>query len=105
MRATLRRAGGRPQDLGGPGGQGLGLRCMRVHFIAVAGTGMAPLAGMLRAAGHDVSGCDTAFYPPMGPALERWGVACSHGFDPAHLSPAPDLVIVGNVCRPHNPEA
>jgi UDP-N-acetylmuramate: L-alanyl-gamma-D-glutamyl-meso-diaminopimelate ligase len=78
---------------------------MRVHFIAVAGTGMAPLAGMLRAAGHDVSGCDTAFYPPMGPALQRWGVSTCAGFDPAHLDAAPDLVVVGNVCRPNNPEA
>ena len=27
------------------------------------------------------------------------------GFDPQHLEPAPDLVVIGNVCRPENPEA
>lgn len=78
---------------------------MRVHFIAVAGTGMGALAGLFKAAGHDVSGSDTAFHPPMGPALERWGVRLMEGFDPAHLDPKPDLVVVGNVCRPTNVEA
>lgn len=78
---------------------------MRVHFVAIAGTGMGALAGLFKAAGHDVSGSDVAFYPPMGPALAAWGVRCLEGFDPAHLEPAPDLVVVGNVCRPTNPEA
>jgi UDP-N-acetylmuramate: L-alanyl-gamma-D-glutamyl-meso-diaminopimelate ligase len=78
---------------------------MHVHFIAVAGTGMGALAGLFKAAGHDVSGSDVAFYPPMGPALERWGIRLMTGFDPAHLEPKPDLVVIGNVCRPTNPEA
>ncbi len=80
-------------------------RPMHVHFIAVAGTGMGALAGLFKAAGHEVSGSDVAFYPPMGPALERWGVRLVTGFDPAHLDPRPDLVVIGNVCRPSNPEA
>ena len=54
---------------------------MRVHFIAVAGTGMGALAGLFKAAGHEVSGSDTAFHPPMGPALERWGIRLLQGFD------------------------
>jgi UDP-N-acetylmuramate: L-alanyl-gamma-D-glutamyl-meso-diaminopimelate ligase len=78
---------------------------MRVHFVAIAGTGMGALAGLFKAAGHDVSGSDVAFYPPMGPALRAWGVRCLEGFDAAHLAPAPDLVVVGNVCRPSNVEA
>lgn len=78
---------------------------MHVHFVAVAGTGMGALAGLFKAAGHDVSGSDTAFHPPMGPALERWGIRLLRGFDPAHLDPKPDLVVIGNVCRPSNPEA
>jgi UDP-N-acetylmuramate: L-alanyl-gamma-D-glutamyl-meso-diaminopimelate ligase len=78
---------------------------MRVHFIAVAGTGMGALAGLFKAAGHEVTGSDVAFYPPMGPALERWGIGLMTGFDPAHLEPVPDLVVIGNVCRPSNPEA
>jgi UDP-N-acetylmuramate: L-alanyl-gamma-D-glutamyl-meso-diaminopimelate ligase len=66
---------------------------------------MGALAGLLEAAGHDVSGSDVAFDPPIGPELERWGIRCAKGFDPAHLVPRPDLVIVGNVCRKDNVEA
>ncbi len=66
---------------------------------------MGSLAGLLKEAGHRVTGSDTAFYPPMGDALQRWGIETRTGFDPAHLEPAPDLVVIGNVCRPSNPEA
>lgn len=76
-----------------------------VHLIGVAGTGMGALAGLLRKAGHRVTGSDTAFYPPMGDKLVEWGVETRRGFLPEHLSPAPDLVVVGNVCRRDNPEA
>jgi UDP-N-acetylmuramate: L-alanyl-gamma-D-glutamyl-meso-diaminopimelate ligase len=78
---------------------------MRIHIVAVAGTGMGALAGLLKSLGHDVSGSDVAFDPPMGPELESWGIRCLTGFDPAHLDPAPELVVVGNVCKPNNPEA
>ncbi len=77
---------------------------MHIHIVAVAGTGMGALAGLLKELGHDVSGSDVAFDPPMGPALEAWGVRCLPGFDPRHLEPAPDLTIIGNVCRKDNPE-
>jgi UDP-N-acetylmuramate: L-alanyl-gamma-D-glutamyl-meso-diaminopimelate ligase len=78
---------------------------MRIHVVAVSGTGMGALAGLLSELGHEVSGSDVAFDPPIGPALETWGIRCLHGFDPRHLEPAPDLVVVGNVCRRDNPEA
>jgi UDP-N-acetylmuramate: L-alanyl-gamma-D-glutamyl-meso-diaminopimelate ligase len=78
---------------------------MRIHMVGVAGVGMGALAGLLRSMGHEVSGSDVAFDPPVGPLLERWGVACRRGYDPAHLEPAPDLVVIGNVCRRDNPLA
>src|SRR5215510_9601446 len=78
---------------------------MHVHLIGVAGTGMGSLAGLLKKAGHRVTGSDSAFYPPMGDALARWGIETLQGFDPQHLVPPPDLVVVGNVCRPSNVEA
>jgi UDP-N-acetylmuramate: L-alanyl-gamma-D-glutamyl-meso-diaminopimelate ligase len=77
---------------------------MHIHIVAVAGTGMGALAGLLKELGHHVSGSDVAFDPPMGPALQSWGVECRSGFDPKHLEPAPDLTIIGNVCRKDNPE-
>src|SRR5690606_32255445 len=77
---------------------------MHVHFIAVAGTAMGALACLFNTLDLTVSGSDTAFYPPMDPALERWGTRCMTGFDPGNLIPRPDLVIVGNVCRASSPE-
>jgi UDP-N-acetylmuramate: L-alanyl-gamma-D-glutamyl-meso-diaminopimelate ligase len=78
---------------------------MKIHVGAVAGTGMGALAGLLAELGHQVSGSDVAFDPPIGPALRDWGVKTLVGFEAAHLTPAPDLVVIGNVCRPTNPEA
>jgi UDP-N-acetylmuramate: L-alanyl-gamma-D-glutamyl-meso-diaminopimelate ligase len=66
---------------------------------------MGPLAGLFKAAGHDVSGSDIAFLPPVAPLLERCGVRLFPGFAADHLEPRPDLVVVGNVCRASNVEA
>jgi UDP-N-acetylmuramate: L-alanyl-gamma-D-glutamyl-meso-diaminopimelate ligase len=66
---------------------------------------MGSLAGLLVELGHEVSGSDVAFDPPMGPALAEWGIRLQQGFDPTHLADRPDLVVIGNVCRKDNPEA
>jgi UDP-N-acetylmuramate: L-alanyl-gamma-D-glutamyl-meso-diaminopimelate ligase len=55
---------------------------MHVHLIGVAGTAMGSLAGLLKRAGHRVTGSDTAFYPPMGEALTHWGIETHQGYDP-----------------------
>jgi UDP-N-acetylmuramate: L-alanyl-gamma-D-glutamyl-meso-diaminopimelate ligase len=78
---------------------------MKVHLVAICGTGMGALAGLLKEAGHEVKGSDRAFYPPMAERLQAWGIPTLQGFDPAHIDPDTDLVIVGNVCRRDNPEA
>ncbi len=78
---------------------------MKVHLVAICGTGMGALAGLLKEAGHEVRGSDRAFYPPMSERLRAWGIPMLQGFEPAHLEPDTDLVIVGNVCRRDNPEA
>jgi UDP-N-acetylmuramate: L-alanyl-gamma-D-glutamyl-meso-diaminopimelate ligase len=78
---------------------------MRIHVIAVSGAGMGPLAGLLVAMGHEVTGSDVAFDPPIGPKLAEWGVRCVSGFDPKNLAYGPELVVIGNSCRSNNPEA
>jgi UDP-N-acetylmuramate: L-alanyl-gamma-D-glutamyl-meso-diaminopimelate ligase len=78
---------------------------MHVHLVGVSGTGMGALATLLVESGHEVSGSDTAFDPPIGPALRALGVRCLDGYDPAHLEPTPDLVVVGNAIRRTNVEA
>jgi UDP-N-acetylmuramate: L-alanyl-gamma-D-glutamyl-meso-diaminopimelate ligase len=78
---------------------------MHVHLVGVSGTGMGALAALFSEDGDHVSGSDTAFDPPMGPALEALGVRCFTGYDESHLDPRPDLVVVGNAIRRGNPEA
>jgi UDP-N-acetylmuramate: L-alanyl-gamma-D-glutamyl-meso-diaminopimelate ligase len=81
-------------------------RVKRVHLIGVGGTGMGSFAGMLKAAGHQVTGSDEELYPPMSTQLARWGIEAMRGYRPENLDRArPDLVIVGNVIREANPEA
>ena len=66
---------------------------------------MAPLACLLQEQGHRVRGADGPLYPPMSTLLERAGVHPSVGYDPAHLEPKPDLVVIGNAIHRDNPEA
>jgi len=78
---------------------------MHVHLVGVSGTGMGALAALFVEAGYEVSGSDTAFDPPIGPALRGLGVRCVEGYGAANLEPPPDLVVVGNAIRRDNPEA
>ncbi|HEX9051113.1 MAG TPA: UDP-N-acetylmuramate:L-alanyl-gamma-D-glutamyl-meso-diaminopimelate ligase [Anaeromyxobacter sp.] len=81
-------------------------RIRRIHLIGVAGTGMGSFAGMLQAAGHEVTGSDENVYPPMSTQLERWGIEVMTPYRAENLDRArPDLVVVGNVVRAVNPEA
>ena len=78
----------------------------RIHLIGVAGTGMGSFAGMLKAAGYEVTGSDENVYPPMSTQLERWGIEVLTPYGAANLDRArPDAVVVGNVVRAVNPEA
>ena len=79
---------------------------VHVHLVAIGGTGMGALAGLLHARGLRVTGSDRALYPPMSDALARWGIPVALGFDAKNvLSPRPDLVVIGNAVRADNPEA
>src|SRR5688572_20018436 len=78
----------------------------RVHFVAIGGTGMGSLAGLLHARGLRVTGSDDHLYPPMSTLLEGWGISVNEGFRAEHaLAADPDLVVIGNAVRPDNPEA
>ena len=78
----------------------------RIHLVGVAGTGMGSFAGMLKAAGYEVTGSDTNVYPPMSDMLAAWGIDVMTPYAADNLDRAkPDLVIIGNVIRRENPEA
>ncbi|HLM67207.1 MAG TPA: UDP-N-acetylmuramate:L-alanyl-gamma-D-glutamyl-meso-diaminopimelate ligase [Longimicrobium sp.] len=74
------------------------------HLIGIGGTAMASLAGLLRAAGHRVTGSDEAVYPPMSNQLRDLGIDYAEGYAPANLDVNPDIVVVGNAISRGNPE-
>ncbi len=70
---------------------------MHVHILGICGTFMGGVAALARAAGFTVTGSDRNVYPPMSTQLEALGITLTEGFEAAQLSPAPDVVVVGNV--------
>ncbi|MBW2170613.1 MAG: UDP-N-acetylmuramate:L-alanyl-gamma-D-glutamyl-meso-diaminopimelate ligase [Deltaproteobacteria bacterium] len=75
-----------------------------IHLIAICGTGMGALAGMLNEAGFEVTGSDHHVYPPMSTFLAERGIQIAERFRPENLSRRPDLVVVGNAVSKDNPE-
>jgi UDP-N-acetylmuramate: L-alanyl-gamma-D-glutamyl-meso-diaminopimelate ligase len=76
-----------------------------IHLIAICGVGMASLAGLLKSQGYLVTGSDQNVYPPMSNYLKEIGIHVLAGYREEHLSPRPDLVIIGNAVSRNNPEA
>jgi len=76
-----------------------------IYFLGIGGTLMGSLAQLAQQMGYAVSGSDTAVYPPMSDQLAAAGIAVFEGFDPAHLDPAPNLIVIGNAGLPRGHEA
>ena len=74
------------------------------HLLGIGGTAMASLAGLLKAAGHRVTGSDENVYPPMSTLLEGLGIHYAEGYRPENLEPRPDMVVVGNAISRGNAE-
>lgn len=75
-----------------------------IYLIAICGTGMAALAGLLKGAGHRVSGSDTNIYPPMSVLLDNAGIPVLQGYKKENITSDIDLVIVGNAVSKTNEE-
>lgn len=75
-----------------------------VHMIGIGGSAMSPLAGMLQERGFLVTGSDAGVYPPASNFLEALGIKYATSFDAGHLTPAPDMVVVGNAISRGNVE-
>ena len=76
-----------------------------IHFLGIGGTLMGSLAQLAKEMGFKVSGSDQAVYPPMSNQLASAQIEVYEGFDPSHLDPAPDLVVIGNAGLPRGHEA
>ncbi len=76
---------------------------MRIHILGICGTFMAGIAQLAKQAGHEVVGSDHNVYPPMSTQLIEQGITLMNGYDPAHIDPNVDYVVVGNVISRGNP--
>lgn len=76
---------------------------MHLHILGIGGTFMGGLALIARSAGHRVTGCDQAVYPPMSTQLAEQGIDFIEGFGAEQLTLKPDVFVVGNVVSRGNP--
>lgn len=76
---------------------------MHIHILGICGTFMGSLAILARAQGHKVTGSDQNVYPPMSDLLTEQGIELIQGYDPAQLTPRPDMVVIGNAMKRGNP--
>ena len=81
---------------------------MHIHILGICGTFMGGVAALAREAGHRVTGCDAAVYPPMSDQLRALGIELIEGYEAAQLDQpgfAPDVFVIGNVIsRAQNPD-
>ena len=75
---------------------------MRIHLIGIGGVGMAGLAVLLKARGHEVSGCDLKATPRTR-WLESQGIPVFVGHSPDHLKDVDEVIVTPAVAR-DNPE-
>lgn len=69
----------------------------KVFFYRICGTGMGACACLMKEAGYEVDGGDSAYYPPMSTYLEQTGIPL---FKLADMTPerlkSYDLIVIGN---------
>ena len=75
-----------------------------IYLIAICGTGMASLAGLLQKSGYLVTGSDANIYPPMSTLLKSSGIDIKSGYRRNNITADIDQVIVGNTVSKDNPE-
>jgi UDP-N-acetylmuramate: L-alanyl-gamma-D-glutamyl-meso-diaminopimelate ligase len=76
---------------------------LHIHILGICGTFMGGIALLARELGHRVSGSDSNVYPPMSTLLQDNGIELMEGYQPSHLMPEPDVVVIGNALSRGNP--
>lgn len=69
----------------------------KIFFYRICGAGMGPAACLMKQAGYEVHGADSAFYPPMSTFLESTGIPLKK-LDEVSVDDLKefDLIVVGN---------
>jgi UDP-N-acetylmuramate: L-alanyl-gamma-D-glutamyl-meso-diaminopimelate ligase len=53
---------------------------MKIHILGICGTFMGGLAQILKESGHEISGSDQQFYPPMSEHLQELDIKTYEGY-------------------------
>jgi len=81
----------------------VGLGVDLVGQLAVGLRDLVVLAALAQEAGHRVTGCDAAVYPPMSDQLAALGIELLPGYGADQLALEPDLFVIGNAVTRGNP--
>lgn len=76
----------------------------KIHFIAICGTAMAPIAVEMKRLGFDVCGSDKGFFPPVSTYLEENNIDIELGYKREHIDKSLDFVVLGNAVPASNIE-
>jgi UDP-N-acetylmuramate: L-alanyl-gamma-D-glutamyl-meso-diaminopimelate ligase len=76
---------------------------LHIHILGICGTFMGGIAVIASEAGHKVTGCDAAVYPPMSDQLRSQGIDLIEGYSSEQTHLNPDLYVIGNVVSRGNP--
>ena len=68
---------------------------MKIHILGICGTFMGGLAQILKESGHEISGSDQQFYPPMSEHLKELDIKTYEGYVIDDM-PKADLYVIGN---------
>lgn len=67
----------------------------KAHFIGICGVGMAGVAQLLHEGGWEITGSDSAFYPPVSDYLAEHQVRFFEGYKPENIPTDVDLIVIG----------
>lgn len=76
---------------------------MHIHILGIGGSFMGGLAVLAKQAGHRVTGCDKALYPPMSLQLVAQDIEVVEGYGTEQTKLKPDVYVIGNVLSRGNP--
>ena len=76
---------------------------MHIHILGIGGSFMGGLAVLAQQAGHRVTGCDKALYPPMSIQLAEQKIPVYEKYNVDQVKLQPDVYVIGNVISRGNP--
>lgn len=77
---------------------------MKIYFVGICGVMMAPIAVAMRDQGHEVSGSDKGFYPPISTYLNNRQIPMLAGYKREHITKDIDIAVISSAIGEKNVE-